>query len=71
MKKLIHAGALDRLGPHRAAMMASLDDAVKAASQHHQAEAFGQADMFGVLTEAPEEVENKYAQVSLGQKEYG
>ncbi|MDT8867021.1 DNA polymerase III subunit alpha [Vibrio fluvialis] len=60
IEKLILAGALDRLGPHRAAMMASLDDAVKAASQHHQAEAFGQADMFGVLTDAPEEVEQKY-----------
>ncbi|WP_375751080.1 DNA polymerase III subunit alpha [Vibrio sp. HN007] len=63
IEKLIQAGALDRLGPHRAAMMASLDDAVKAAGQHHQAEAFGQADMFGVLTEAPDEVEQKYAQV--------
>ncbi|PXA74490.1 DNA polymerase III subunit alpha [Vibrio sp. 11986-1-5] len=63
IEKLILAGALDRLGPHRAAMMASLDDAVKAASQHHQAEAFGQADMFGVLTDAPEEVEQKYTQV--------
>lgn len=63
IEKLILAGALDRLGPHRAAMMASLDDAVKAASQHHQAEAFGQADMFGVLTDAPEEVERKYIQV--------
>ncbi|WED21169.1 DNA polymerase III subunit alpha [Vibrio sp. JC009] len=63
IEKLIQAGALDRLGPHRAAMMASLDDAVKAAGQHHQAEAFGQTDMFGVLTEAPEEVEQAYAQV--------
>ena len=63
IEKLIYAGALDRLGPHRAAMMASLDDAVKAASQHHQAEAFGQADMFGVLTDAPEEVENQYTKV--------
>ncbi|MFH0225340.1 DNA polymerase III subunit alpha [Vibrio furnissii] len=63
IEKLILAGALDRLGPHRAAMMASLDDAVKAASQHHQAEAFGQADMFGVLTDAPEDVERKYIQV--------
>lgn len=44
-------------------MMASVDDAVRAASQHHQAEAFGQADMFGVLTDAPEEVEQKYTQV--------
>ncbi|MBY6199309.1 DNA polymerase III subunit alpha [Vibrio hangzhouensis] len=63
IEKLIMAGALDRLGPHRAALMASLNDAVKAASQHHQAEAFGQADMFGVLTDAPEEVEHKYTQV--------
>ncbi|WPC74763.1 DNA polymerase III subunit alpha [Vibrio porteresiae] len=63
LEKLILAGALDRLGPHRAAMMASLDDAVKSASQYHQAEAFGQTDMFGVLTDAPEEVEQKYTQV--------
>ncbi|EMN6088595.1 DNA polymerase III subunit alpha [Vibrio cholerae] len=63
IEKLILAGALDRLGPHRAAMMASVDDAVRAASQHHQAEAFGQADMFGVLTDAPEEVEQKYTRV--------
>ncbi|MGF1778174.1 DNA polymerase III subunit alpha [Vibrio nomapromontoriensis] len=63
IEKLIMAGALDRLGPHRAALMASLNDAVKAASQHHQAEAFGQSDMFGVLTEAPEDVEHKYVQV--------
>lgn len=63
IEKLILAGAMDRLGPHRAAMMASLNDAVKSASQHHQAEAFGQTDMFGVLTDAPEEVEQKYTQV--------
>ncbi|GEM74084.1 DNA polymerase III subunit alpha [Vibrio sagamiensis] len=64
IEKLIYSGALDRLGPHRAALMASLDDAVKAASQYHQAEAFGQADMFGVLTDAPEDVEHKYTQVT-------
>ncbi|ERM60132.1 MULTISPECIES: DNA polymerase III subunit alpha [Vibrio] len=63
IEKLILSGALDRLGPHRAAMMASLKDAVKAASQHHHAESFGQSDMFGVLTDAPEEVEHKYTQV--------
>ncbi|AMG30002.1 DNA polymerase III subunit alpha [Grimontia hollisae] len=63
IEKLIQSGAMDRLGPHRAAMMASLDDALKSASQHHQAEAFGQTDMFGVLTAAPEEVEHKYTKV--------
>lgn len=63
LEKLIKSGAMDRLGPNRAAMMASLDDAIKAASQHHQAEAFGQTDMFGVLTAAPEEVEHAYANI--------
>ncbi|KXI22901.1 DNA polymerase III subunit alpha [Photobacterium sanguinicancri] len=63
LEKLIKAGAMDRLGPNRAAMMATLDAAIKAASQHHQAEAFGQADMFGVLTAAPEEVEHAYANI--------
>ncbi|SMY38332.1 DNA polymerase III subunit alpha [Photobacterium andalusiense] len=63
LEKLIKSGALDRLGPNRAAMLATLDDAIKAASQYHQAEAFGQADMFGVLTAAPEEVEHAYANI--------
>ncbi|WED27380.1 DNA polymerase III subunit alpha [Vibrio sp. DW001] len=63
IEKLIQAGALDRLGPHRAAMMASVNAAVKAAGQYHQAESFGQSDMFGVLTNAPEAVEQAYAQV--------
>ncbi|PSW12628.1 DNA polymerase III subunit alpha [Photobacterium sanctipauli] len=63
LEKLIKSGAMDRLGPNRAAMMATLDDAIKAASQHHQAEAFGQTDMFGVLTAAPEEVEHAYANI--------
>ncbi|MBC7002878.1 DNA polymerase III subunit alpha [Photobacterium sp. BZF1] len=63
LEKLIKSGAMDRLGPNRAAMMATLDDAIRAASQHHQAEAFGQTDMFGVLTAAPEEVEHAYANI--------
>ncbi|SJL82255.1 DNA polymerase III subunit alpha [Vibrio palustris] len=63
IEKLILAGALDRLGPHRAAMQASLEEAVKSAHQFHQAESFGQTDMFGVLMDAPEQVEQKYTQV--------
>lgn len=64
IEKLIYAGALDRLGPHRAALLDSLEDAVKAANQYHQAESFGQTDMFGVLTDTPEGVEKKYRQVA-------
>ena len=63
MEKLIMAGAFDKLGPHRAALMSSLEDALKAADQHAKAEAIGQADMFGVLAEAPEQVESSYASV--------
>ncbi|MCZ8487409.1 hypothetical protein O9992_04410 [Vibrio lentus] len=33
-------------------------------------EAFGQSDMFGVLTDAPEEVEHKYTQVPSGLKRF-
>ncbi|MFA0697832.1 DNA polymerase III, partial [Vibrio sp. 10N.222.49.C9] len=33
------------------------------AGQYHQAEAFGQSDMFGVLTDTHSDVEQAYAQV--------
>lgn len=64
LEKLIMAGAFDRLGPHRAALMSSLTEAMKAADQHAKAEALGQADMFGVLAEEPEHVEKAYANVA-------
>ncbi len=63
MEKLIMSGAFDRLGPHRAALMSTLEDALKAADQHAKAEATGQTDMFGVLAEEPEEVERSYANI--------
>ena len=69
MEKLIMSGAFDRLGPHRAALMSSLEDALKAADQHAKAEAIGQADMFGVLAEAPEQVERSYANIPKWQDE--
>ncbi|RLM25938.1 DNA polymerase III subunit alpha [Brenneria alni] len=63
LEKLIMSGAFDRLGPHRAALMNSLGDALKAADQHAKAEAIGQVDMFGVLADAPEQVEQSYSTV--------
>lgn len=63
LEKLIMSGAFDRLGPHRAALMSSLNEAMQAADQHAKAEALGQTDMFGVLAEAPEQVEQAYASV--------
>jgi len=63
LEKLVQAGALDNLGPHRAALMASLPEAIAAAGQHAKAESFGQSDMFGLLTTEPEEVEQAFADV--------
>ncbi|MGL5991799.1 MAG: DNA polymerase III subunit alpha [Plesiomonas sp.] len=65
LEKLILSGAMDRLGPHRAALMATLAEALKAADQHAKAEALGQVDMFGVLADAPEQVEKAYANVPV------
>lgn len=63
LEKLTMAGAFDRLGPHRAAILSSLADAIQAADQHAKAEEIGQGDMFGVLAEQPEQVEYAYANV--------
>ena len=55
LEAMIRSGALDSLGPksgdeakhNRAALMATLDMAVKAAEQHHQTQAQGMDDLFG------------------------
>ncbi len=63
LEKLILAGALDKLGPHRAALMETLPNALQSAVQHKKAESFGQSDLFGVLTTDSEEIANKFASV--------
>ncbi|MGY4108723.1 DNA polymerase III subunit alpha [Aeromonas encheleia] len=63
MEKLIFSGAMDRLGPHRAALMATLEEAMRAAEQHAKAQAVGQVDMFGVLTEEIDDVKKAFANV--------
>ncbi|WP_076408200.1 DNA polymerase III subunit alpha [Shewanella sp. UCD-KL12] len=62
MEKLICAGALDSLGPHRASMMATLPEAVRAADQNAKAEAIGQHDMFGLLNDDPEDTKQQFVQ---------
>lgn len=63
LEKLTMAGAFDKLGPHRAAILHSINDAMQAADQHAKAQDIGQEDMFGVLAEEPEQVEHAYASV--------
>lgn len=60
-ENLIKSGAFDKLGPHRAALVQNLEDALKASDQHAKDEAIGQVDMFGVLTSSHEDAETAYA----------
>ncbi|HAR07706.1 MAG TPA: DNA polymerase III subunit alpha, partial [Cobetia sp.] len=47
LEALIRSGALDNLGPNRAVLAASLDDALKAAAQSHKNQSAGMMDLFG------------------------
>ena len=49
LESLIKAGALDGLGTHRAALMASLNAALAAADQHSRNLEAGQGDIFGAV----------------------
>ncbi|UDG81543.1 DNA polymerase III subunit alpha [Candidatus Profftia lariciata] len=60
LEKLIMSGAFDSLGPHRAALMHSLNSALKTSSQNAKAESLGQIDMFGALNKVPEQVKDSY-----------
>ncbi|MDO6641212.1 DNA polymerase III subunit alpha [Shewanella sp. 5_MG-2023] len=62
IEKLICAGALDSLGPHRAAMIATLPEAILAAAQHAKAEAIGQNDMFGLLNSEPKDNKQNFVE---------
>ncbi|MCL1088515.1 DNA polymerase III subunit alpha [Shewanella profunda] len=62
IEKLICAGALDSLGPHRASMMATLPEAIRAADQHAKAQAIGQHDMFGLLNSEPEDSKQQFVE---------
>ncbi len=63
LEKLILAGAMDNLGPHRAALMATLPEALAAAGQHAKAKSSGQSDMFGLMTSEPEDVSSAFVDV--------
>jgi len=62
IEALIRCGALDALGPSRAAMMASLTHALRLAEQHARDVTTGQNDMFGGAVRA-NETEHKFSDV--------
>jgi DNA polymerase-3 subunit alpha len=63
LERLIRAGAMDNLGPHRAAMFETLPEAIKAAEQHAKAQAIGQDDLFGLINEEPEDTRQAFKEV--------
>ncbi len=59
LESLIRAGALDELGANRATLAAQLPLALKLAEQHHELEATGQNDLFGMGDPTPEAVDRQ------------
>ncbi|MCW9012817.1 MAG: DNA polymerase III subunit alpha [Gammaproteobacteria bacterium] len=51
MEALVRSGALDKLGPNRASLMARLQDAIQMADQYQKNAQMGQDDMFGSATD--------------------
>ncbi|GLR70822.1 DNA polymerase III subunit alpha [Agaribacter marinus] len=63
MEKLVLSGAMDNLGPHRAALMATLKDALDTAAQHAKAALSGQGDLFGTEVKGEEQVASAFKNV--------
>jgi DNA-directed DNA polymerase III PolC len=59
LEPLIKSGALDKLGPNRAVMMASLGNAIKMAERHSSDTATGQNDIFALFNNSQESTEEK------------
>lgn len=70
LEKLIKSGAMDHLGPHRAALFATLPDAIKAAEQHAKAQSLGQDDLFGLINEEPEDTRQAFKEVPKWSEEF-
>ncbi|WWO99233.1 MAG: DNA polymerase III subunit alpha [Candidatus Dasytiphilus stammeri] len=59
IEKLIFSGACDALGPHRAAMIEVLEDALKVANQYKETH-HGQREILGIISEKSPKLEELY-----------
>jgi len=64
MEALIRSGAMDKLGPGRAQLMASIEKAIQQADQQSRNDAAGMIDMFGDMLESSGDGEDPYADVA-------
>ena len=59
LEALVRSGAMDKIGPSRGRMMASIEEAVRRAAQNSRNQNVGMDDMFGAVV--PDEDEDVYA----------
>jgi DNA polymerase III subunit alpha len=77
IEQLIRAGALDELGPHRAALLAHLEQAIRIANQQQRSQSAGMGDLFGFTSANDEHNEPQWQPIEawdeaerlLGEKE--
>jgi DNA polymerase-3 subunit alpha len=60
LEALVHAGAMDSLGGHRAQLAAALDIAIREASLKQEDIATGQVSLFGAIADETQRVETTY-----------
>lgn len=68
LEALIYAGALDSIGPNRARLMATIEEAVQRADQNARNQNSGMTDLFGAVV--PDETVDDVYQRSEGLKEW-
>lgn len=61
LDNLVHSGAFDLIGPHRNAILKSLDNAIKSSNQRIADRLSGQTDMFDTLFGEDDIIEENYA----------
>ncbi|MEN8170880.1 MAG: DNA polymerase III subunit alpha [Pseudomonadota bacterium] len=69
MESLIRAGALDKLGPNRATLVAALPQALKMADQDSKNRAAGMSDLFGFDSEVLDESPTSYEEIPEWEEE--
>jgi len=68
LEALVYSGALDALGPNRARLMASIEEAVKRADQNSRNQNSGMEDLFGAVV--PDESDDDVYQRTEGMPEW-
>jgi len=64
MEALIRSGAMDKLGPGRAQLMASIDKAIQQADQQSRNDAAGMMDMFGEMLQGGTDGDDLFSDVA-------